>query len=176
MDISKLYWSPQDDYLLTNGNWQKADFYSLETSSSFWNKAILITLQKEVAKTTAEALIYVLEKQAKSLGIWANEWTTKNPTVAEFIAFFIAQKGFTNIIGKKISAETFYDNYLETINGITAEPSFEFLKNDKLEVYENLLDPETILNIICFDDDWQEQNYFIETETNWVLYHWNAVE
>lgn len=65
MDLNQLYNSPKDDYLLTNGNWQKADFYTLETSSSFWNKAIITTLPKIFAKTNIEALIYLLQKKPK---------------------------------------------------------------------------------------------------------------
>lgn len=176
MNLNTLYNSTQHDHLLTNGNWQKADLYELETSSSFWNKAIVIALPKEIAKTTTEALIYILQKQAKALGIWENEWKTTTPTLQSFIHFFIAEKGFTNTIGKEVSTALFYKNYSETINAITDEPSFEFLKNNKTEVYVDLLDPKAIINVICFDDDWQEHNYFIETETHWVLYHWNTVE
>lgn len=176
MDLSTLYNTAQYDHLLTDGNWQKADFYELETSSSFWNKAIVITLPKKVAKTTTEALIYVLQKQAKALHIWEAEWNTTTPTISKFIDFFIAERGFTNSIGKEVSTELFYENYIDTINAIIAEPGFEFLKNENPEVYVDLLNPKAILNVICFDEDWQEHNYFIETETDWVLYHWNTVE
>ncbi len=175
MNLNTFYKSTQYDHLFTDGNWQKADFYELETISYFWNKAIMITLPKEVAKTTTEALIYILQKQAKALGIWENEWNTTTPTVSQFMHFFIAERGFTNTIGKEVSTELFYKNYIATINGITAEPSFEFSKNEKLEVYVDLLDPKAILNVICFDDDWQEHNYLIETTDQWVLYHWNVV-
>ena len=176
MDLTQLYNSPKDDYLLTNGNWQKADFYTFETSNSFWNKAIIITLPKAIAKTNIEALIYLLQKQAKALQIWESEWSRTTPTVTQFMRFFISERGFNNTIGKEVSTELFYKNYIATINGITAEPSFEFSKNEKPKVYVDLLDPKAILNVICFDDDWQEHNYLIETETHWVLYHWNSVQ
>lgn len=175
MNLTELYTSSLNDHLLTDGNWEKADFYELETSNSFWNKAIIITLSKAVANTTSEALIYLLQKQTKELGIWENEWNTNTPTLSQFFNFFITEQGFSNTIGKKVPTELFYKNYNENIKAITAEPCFEFSKNDKPEFYVELLDPKTILNVICFDDDWQEHNYLIETETHWVLYHWNAV-
>ena len=175
MDLTQLYNSPKDDYLLTNENWQKADFYSLETSSSFWNKAIIITLPKAFAKNNPEALIYLLQKQAKALSIWEKEWNIITPSISQFMRFFISERGFTNTIGKEVSTELFYKTYNETINAITAELSFEFLKNENPEVYVDLIDPKAILNVICFDDDWQEHNYLIETVTHWMLYHWNAV-
>lgn len=175
MDLNTIDKTKEYDHLLTNGNWEKADFYELETSNSFWNKAIIITLPKAIAKTNIEALIYLLQKQAKALNIWENEWSNTIPTVSQFMCFFIAERGFTNTSGKEVSTELFYKNYIATINAIIAEPSFEFSNNDNPEVYVDLLDPKAILNVICFDDDWQEHNYLIETETHWVLYHWNAV-
>jgi hypothetical protein len=175
MDLNTICKTKQYDQLLTNGNWQKADFYTLETSSSFWNKAIIITLPKAFAKNNSEALIYLLQKQSKALQIWESEWSRTTPTVNQFMRFFIAERGFTTTIGKEVSTELFYKNYIATINGITAEPSFEFSKNEKPKVYVDLLDPKAILNVICFDVDWQEHNYLIETETHWVLYHWNVV-
>ena len=175
MNLTKLYTSSLDDYLLTDGNWQKADFYELETSSSFWNKAVVITLTKDFAKTNVEALIYLLQKQAKALGIWENEWNTTTPTLQSFIHFFIAEKGFTNTQGKPMAIQDFWEKYSATIKGITAEPSFEFTKNDEPETFFELLNKEEIAQVICFDDSWEEENYLIETKTSWVLYHWSAV-
>lgn len=173
MNLTELYTSSLDDYLLTNGNWQKADFYELETNNSFWNKAIIITLLKEVAKTNIEATIYLLQKQAKSLGIWENEWNTTTPTLQSFIHFFIAEKGFTNSQGKPIAIEDFWGKYNATIDGITGEPNFEFTKNNEPETFFNFLNKEDITQVICFDDSWEEENYLLETKTSWVLYHWN---
>jgi len=175
MNLTELYTSSLDDYLLTDGNWQKADFYTLETSNSFWNKAIVIVLSKEFATTIDKALLYLLQKQAKALGIWENEWHTTTPTLQSFIHFFIAEKGFTNTQGKPIAIEDFWDKYSATINGITAEPSFEFMKNDEPETFFELLNNEELTQVICFDDSWEEENYLLETKTSWVLYHWSSV-
>ncbi|GGD26480.1 hypothetical protein [Flavobacterium orientale] len=174
MNLNTIYNTHQYNYLLTNEIWQKADFYAIETNSSFWNKAIVITLSKEEATTNIEALIYLLQKQTKALAIWEEHWNTTTPTVFQFIEFFIAQRGFINTIGKKVSTKLFYKNYSETISNIIAKPTFEFTKNDNREVYFNLLDQNTIINVICFDDYWHEHNYLIETKTNWILYHWSS--
>lgn len=175
MKLTELYTSSSDDYLLTDGNWQKADFYTLETSSSFWNKVIIITLPKAFAKTNVEALIYLLQKQAKELGIWKNEWNTTTPTLSQFIHFFIAEKGFTKSQGNPIAIENFWNKYSATIKGITDEPSFEFTKNDELISFFNLLNKEELTQVICFDDSWEEENFLLETKTSWVLYHWNTI-
>ena len=175
MNLTELYTSSSNDYLLTDGNWQKADFYELETSSSFWNKAIIITLPKAFAKTNVEALIYLLQKQVKALGIWENEWNTTTPTLQSFIHFFIAEKGFTNSQGKPIDIEYFWEKYSATIDGITAELSFEFTRNNEAIPFFNLLNKEELRQVICFDDSWEEENYLLETKTSWVLYHWSTI-
>ncbi len=176
MDVATLFTAPQNDYLLQDGNWQKADFYDLSASSTFWNRAIVITLSKIFAATTATALIYLLQKQAKALNIWERQWNDTTPTIQEFINFFIAEKGFTNTNGNLISAEKFWEQYIATIGGITTTPGFEFSKNEILEPFTDLLSKEDILQVTCFDDTWNEQNYLIETKTEWVLFHWSSAD
>ena len=94
------------------------------------------------------------------------------PTSNEFIQYIIAEKRFSNTIGKPVSSESFWEEYTGTFNGITAEASFEFTVNEIEKPYEELLQLKDIRSIICFDNTWQEQNYFVETEKEWVLYHW----
>ena len=174
MNLTTLLNAPQYDGLLQDNNWQKADLYDLTTGSTFWNRAIIITLPKIYAETNTVALIYLLQKQTHALDIWEREWGNITPTIHDFINFFIAEKGFTNTEGQSISAEFFWEKYSPTIEGITAEPGFEFSKNDIAEPYTNLLNKGDIIQVICFDDTWDEQNYFIETTTEWVLYHWSS--
>lgn len=174
MNLTELYTLSSRDELLTDGNWQKANFYDLETNSSFWNKAIIITLSKEFAKTNSDALVYLLQKQAKALHIWENAWKTSTPTLSQFIQFFIVECGFTNTNGYPIAIDLFWKQYITTIDGISAEPSFEFTKNDQIETFINLLHKEDITHVICFDNSWQEHNFFIETMTDWFLYHWST--
>lgn len=174
MNLTTFLTSPQYDGLLQDGNWQKADFYDFTTSSTFWNRAIVITLAKIYAETNATALIYLLQKETKALNIWEREWGITTPTIHDFINFFIAEKGFTNTEGQRISTEIFWKKYSPTIEGITAEPDFEFSKNELTKPLTNLLKKEEIIEVICFDDTWNEHNFFIETKTQWVLYHWSS--
>ncbi len=176
MNVATLFTASQNDYLLQDGNWQKADFYDLSAGSRFWNKAIVITLSKIYAATNATALIYLLQKQAKALNIWEREWGITTPATNDFIHFFIAEKGFTNTNSKLISAESFWEQYSATVAGVTTEPGFEFSKNGIAEPYTHLLNKEEIIQVTCFDDTWNEQNYLIETKTEWVLFHWSSVD
>ncbi len=176
MNIATLFTAPQNDYLLQDGNWQKADFYDLSTSSTFWNRAIVVTLSKIYAATNATALIYLLQKEAKALNIWQRQWHDTTPSIQEFIQFFIAEKGFTNTSGKLMSAEKFWEQYSATIAGITAAPGFEFSKNELPKPFTELLSKADILQVTSFDDTWNEHNFLIETKTEWVLFHWSSAD
>lgn len=102
---------------LIDGTWQKADFFDLSTASLFWNRAIIITLSKELVQTPETALIYLVQKQTKALGIWDKVWGETMPTVSELIHYFISEKGFTNTQGKPITIESFWEKYCASIEG-----------------------------------------------------------
>ena len=174
MNLHTLYDVALNDHLLTDGGWQKADFYDFNTNSTFWNRVIIITLAKTHAPTHAAALIYLLQKLTRALQIWEREWGITTPTVLDFIHFFISEKGFTNTQGKLMSIENFWEQYSDTIAGITAAPGFEFSKNEIPEPFTPLLNKEEIIQVTCFDDTWDEQHFFIETKTEWVLFHWGS--
>lgn len=157
---------------LKDNNSQQATFYDLTTDSLFWNRASLICLPKTITASPEIALLYLLQKEAKTLIIWQQQWGNNLPTANEFIEYTITQKRFSNPIGKPISTESFWKEYKGTINGITAEAGFEFTVNEVQKPYKELLQAEDIQSVICFDNTWQEQNYFIETEKEWILYHW----
>ncbi|HEY8690630.1 MAG TPA: hypothetical protein VIM07_15440 [Chitinophagaceae bacterium] len=172
MNLFALADAPLNDHLLQDGIWQKADFYDLSTGSTFWNRAGMITLTKTYAQTPATALIYLLQKETRVLQIWEREWGDTTPTVHDFIHFFMAEGGFTNAEGQLITIESFWEKYSATITGITAAPGFEFSKNEIAGPFTDLLNKAEIIQVICFDDTWDEQNFLIETETDWVLFHW----
>ncbi len=172
MNLFTLAETNLHNHLLLDGTWQKADFYDVSTGSSFWNRAGIITLSKTYTQTPAAAIIYLLQKECKALKIWGKEWGIATPTIPDFIKFILAEKRFTNSEGQLISIESFWGKYSATITGITAEPDFEFRKNEMAAPFILLLNRMEIKQVICFDDSWDEQNFLIETETDWFLYHW----
>lgn len=174
MDLKTLYNSPKYDYLLISKNWQKADFYALESNNVFWNKSIIINLPKEFAKNNTEALIYLLLKEAKELNICKSEWNINTPKTKQFIEFVVSEGGITNTLGKIISNSLFYEIYIETIENLKSDPSFEFSKNNKIEMYSELINLKYIQKVICFDNSWKEHNFLIEAKNNWFFYHWNS--
>ncbi len=161
-----------DEHLLHDGTWQKADFYDLSTNNRFWNRAGIITLSKTFTASAAAAIIYLLQKECNALKIWERTWGTGSPTVSDFINFVLSEKAFTSDKGLPVSEESFWEKYSAFINAITAEPGFEFSKNEEAQPFTELIIKDEIMQVICFDDTWDEENYFIETNKEWILYQW----
>lgn len=172
MNLNTLFDASLNNQLLQDGNWQKADFYDLSTGSTFWNRAGIISLPKKVAQTRSMAFIYLLQKESKALGIWEQTWSDTTPTLPVFIQFVLDEKRFTNVEGRYITIESFWEKYNATIEGIIAEPDFECSKNEIVIPFTDMLNKAAMIQVTCFDDTWNEQNFFIETETEWVLFHW----
>jgi hypothetical protein len=175
VDLSALFLSNTSetyDRLLKDDNWQGCTFYDLSTDSVFWNRAVLISLRKEFAITAPVALLYLLQKEAKTLTLWQQQWDNHVPTTKEFIKSVIAGGRFSNIKGEIISIESFWKEFKGTMDGVTAEPNFQFSINGVVTPYNEVLHQKDIQSVICFDNTWQEQNYFIETANEWILYHW----
>ncbi len=160
--------------LLQDSNVALADFYDLDSNDSSGGRALVTTISKAVTTDADAAIIYLIQNQTKMLGIWEQEWEKSNPSLSEFIQFFISEKGFENTVSKVADKNDFWESYHSTINGITKAENFECCKNGMPSEYKTLLHKDEIKQVICFDDSWQDQNFFIETELDWVLYHWSA--
>ncbi|NTS41702.1 hypothetical protein HRG84_12370 [Flavisolibacter sp. BT320] len=155
-----------------DGTWQYATVCELSTTSEFWNRASLVILSKSHTSHPAAALLYLLQKEAKFLSLWEDEWEVNTPTVEEFITHLSIWGRFTNSTGKEVPVQKFWERYAATINGIQAEPSFEYSEEGKVKPFTARLVKEEIEQVFCFDEEWNEQNYFISTGTEWFLFNW----
>lgn len=173
MNLNAIASQTYADNFLANGNWEQAVYYELCSNSLFWNRAAIIVLSDKVTKNAAEGLLYLLQKQAKMLGIWEQYWPNEIPTIKDFLAFFTAEKGFNNTDGKPISPERFWESYNPTIEGLMEEPAVEFTKDGDIISYVDVIQQKDIIQVLCFDDEWNEQNFFLQTKNKWMLFHWN---
>lgn len=158
--------------ILADGTWQNASVYDLNTNSVFWNRAALIILSKDYATEASSALVYLLQKEAKALDLWEQEWSSHTPSIHEFFNCISAWGRFTNTKGYVIPVEEFWKNYQTTIEGITSEPSFEYMVEKMAKPYAHQLNKDDIKQVTCFDNEWNEQNFFIETSAEWILFNW----
>lgn len=158
------------DTLLFNNTWKKAAHYRFCSDSTFWGCCGITKLAKQEVATVAEALLYLLQCERESLKYPADR---KLPvTVKDFFEEAMVDGYFSNPEGEYIDIKTFWENYEETINGISAEPSFEVYKNGQEVATEHLLSVEDIENVTTFTNKWNNRQYFIETTNAWLLFGW----
>ncbi|HSN61924.1 MAG TPA: hypothetical protein VLR49_13370 [Ferruginibacter sp.] len=177
LDIEAIYINDSaDSYtgLLAKSSWEQATVYRLSTGSTYWNTASVISLPKDCAATAPVALLYLLQAEARSLEIFADHLENAFPSTAEFINAVLAERRFSNNIGKEVSIESFWKTFVATMQGMVSQEGFEFTVNAVATPYQELLHKNVILHVICFDESWQEQNYFIETSGHWMLYNWTT--
>lgn len=170
--ISGLANDPENKSRLGDGNWKKVTLRDLSTSSTFWNRAIILSISKSFAPEATAALVYLLQKEAKYLMLWEKEWGPAIPELADFIGAISAWGRFSNHAGEVINVDGFWEKYTVTIEGLLAEPSFEFSQDEKIQAYSDILVKEDIQQVICFDDQWNEQNFLVETNKDWILFSW----
>lgn len=164
--------SPIPDNILEDGCWKEAVFHDLSTDSLYWNRASLVSISKRYAKGASTALIYLLQKEAHTLLLWKKEWDDAPPSPEQFVNSISAWGRFSNSSGRSIPPDDFWKKFTSIMEGITSEKSFQFSINGTPAAYCEVLKKEDLLQVICFDDTWAEQNYLIETPAGWVLYNW----
>lgn len=160
--------------LLEDGCWKKAVFYDLGTDSVYWNRASLVSIPKAYAANASIALLYLLQKEAHTLSLWKKEWGAAAPSLKQFIDSVLAWGRFSNTLGRNVPIDDFWKEFTPVLEGITTEKSFEFTKDEIPSAYSDVLEKEDLVQVICFDNDWKEQNYLIETSTTWTLYNWGT--
>lgn len=163
---------PVPENILEDGCWKKAVFYDLSTDSQYWNRASLVSISKLYAKDASAALIYLLQKEAHILLLWKKEWDDAPLSLEQFMNSILAWGRFSNSTGRSIPSDDFWEKFTSTMEGITSEESFQFSINETPAAYCEVLKKEDLLQVVCFDDTWAEQNYLIETPAGWVLYNW----
>lgn len=177
MDLHQLFLNNSAglyDNHLNDGSWQHATIYNLDSASTFWNAASIISLPKQHATTAPGALLYLLQAEAKALTIWHNCWGNAVPATNDFVTTIMAQKRFTNTTGRATSTEIFWKEFKDCMAGLTSGDGFQLTINGIATPYKELLQQDDLVQVICFDESWQEQNYFVETTHSWLLYHWST--
>ena len=157
---------------LGDGTWQHALVADISTDSLFWSRATFVQLPKLHAEEPVSALIYLLEKEARHLGLWQQEWGAEIPSVQDFIQHLSIWGRFTNTAGIPMSIDEFWKSYEGTVDGITSQPAFEYSEEETVKPYTPQLVKEDIQQVFCFDNEWNEQNFLIETAGSWILFNW----
>ena len=173
LNIHKLLEQDLPDTLLFNNTWKKADFYRFCSDSTFWGCCHITKIGKANAATANEALLYLLQCERENLKFPADR--KLSVTIKYFFEEAMLEGYFSNPEGEYIDTKTFWENYEETISGISAEPTFEVYKNGQAAVAAHLLNKEDIVSVTTFANKWNNRQYFIEATNAWLLFGWASM-
>ncbi len=149
---------------------QYADYYMLSSTTEFWCNAFIAIISKSFIKDQELAFVNL----AGFIAIDGNlTYVEKgNTTIKEFILLLQTDFYLPHLEGQAISIQIFWDNFSAIYNGIIEDPSSTFNKNGVKISFEIPFIKEDVLNVIAFDDRWNQKMYFIETKTSWGVFNW----
>jgi hypothetical protein len=149
---------------------QYADHYRLSSTTEFWNSAFIAIISKSFIKNQEIAFINFAGLIAMD-GDLTHE-IEANVTIKEFILFLQADYYLPHLEGQQISIQIFWDNFFAIYNGIIEDPNSTCNKNGVKISFDIPFIKEDVLNIIAFDDRWNQKMYFIEMHNSWGVFYW----
>jgi hypothetical protein len=162
---------PENQKLLSNGNWNKTEYYKLCCKSELWGCAFLVVLDKQITDKANEAIIYILERMVIEGEGW-NVTLHQDIKGEDFIKFVLDCGYISDEKGWDILIPEFWKNYEEIVNGISNGKNFEINKNGNKTEDKILIQKEEILSATCFADKWNSRKYLVETKTKWAFFSW----
>lgn len=147
-------------------------YYNLNSNTTRWNQASIITVASPLFQNATEALLYLLKKEALIQDRWKPDWNISHPDISAFTNALQIWGRFSNYQGSSILIDTFWKDFHATVTAISQQKEFEFHLNHKLVPFQIPLNKSEIIQVYCFDHNWNEHNFFIQTRINWILYSW----
>jgi hypothetical protein len=158
--------------ILLNGNWQKTDYFVMGVDSQSTGIAHFITLEKDVCNIEHQAILYLAQRFAIETEGW-DEAIIADLNAENCINFIFGQGYIAGDSGEHISNEEFLKFYEQLTNGMFIRENFSIVKNgistDDMEFY-----PIELVSVVCFSNNWNSVQYFIELATRWALFTWST--
>ena len=153
-------------------DWQYADYYSLDSYEEGWSSAYLAILPRKITEDRLLAFINLVGL----LAIEGEQWkkSESNVTIRVLLNFFTFGGYLSNREGHEVSIDSFWFDYIAIFNGIKNSPKASFRKNGVERTFLNLLDKDDIIDVLIFDDKWNQRLYFLKTKDNWVVFEWGT--
>lgn len=162
-----------DEKILSNENWRNANQYKLCTKDEYFASAYFICLKKQVNCNSKEALIYILLRHVAEEESWTDAMIA-NANAGNFMEFVLHNGYLSNTKGFRIPIRKFWKVFQEIINGISEEQSFVLTNNGMVTDNQTLLNENEIITVFCFIDDWNNQQYYIETKDYFHFFSWGT--
>jgi hypothetical protein len=153
--------------------WKQTNYYELCSKSEFYGCANFATIKKEFSNSENEALIYLLER----IIIETESWNEKIISEINHNTFLrtASSMGYINTLNsKKVEFQSFLNDINEIIVGIQNEPNCKITLNGNNFESKILFQLDDILTVICYDDKWNNRQYFFETQENWNYFIWST--
>ena len=153
-------------------DWQYADYYMLSSTTEFWSNAFIAIISKSFIKNQELAFVNLAGFIAMDGDL--THITEANVTIKEFILFLQTDCYLPHLEGQQISIQIFWDNFFAIYNGIIEDQNSTCNKNGVKISFEIPFIKEDVLNVIAFDDRWNQKMYFIEMHNSWEVFYWST--
>ncbi|HEY8895398.1 MAG TPA: hypothetical protein VIM79_11310 [Niastella sp.] len=171
----KITDDPVNTDIIYNNKWKLTDYYRRYTKNEGYCSSYLYTIDKQIAETANEALIYLLQRSIIEEEGWTEQMMAE--VTPEELSSFILNCGYLHTPkGVDLPIDNFWGNYIDLATGMQKEKSYALTKNGvpipeiDLEFHEK----RYILSATSFDYEWNSMQFFFETYTHWGFFRWST--
>jgi hypothetical protein len=171
----KITDNPVNTDIIYNNKYKLTDCYFRNTDSEGYTCSFLYTIDKQIAETANEALIYLLQRSIMEEEGWTEQMMAE--VTPEQLSSFILSFGYLHTSkGIDFAVEKFWGNYIGLANGMKKNKSYSLTKNSipipeiDLEFHEE----RYIISVTSFANEWNNMEYFFETYTHWGFFRWST--
>jgi hypothetical protein len=171
----KITDDPVNTDIIYNNKWKATDCYFRNTNSEGLTCSYLYTIDKQIAETANEALVYLLQRSIMEEEGWTEQMMAE--VTPEQLSDFLLNYGYLHTSrGVDLSIEAFWGNYMWLATGMKEEKSYALTKNGNpipeidLEFHEE----RYIISVTSFDNVWNSMQYFFETYSHWAFFRWST--
>ena len=158
--------------ILLNGNWQKTDYYIMGCDSQS-GIAYLTIIEKDVCSIDHHAILYLAERMVIEEEGW-NEEIISDLTEENFLNFISGSGYIAGDTGRCIANDEFLKFYEMLTNDIFRRENCPVIKNGVPTSDTDIFFPIEVVSVVCFDDRWNSEQYFVELATRWVYFRWST--
>ena len=155
---------------ISNSKWDLTDYYELCCKSEFHGCAIITSIDKKYVNGPVNALVNILHRNC----IEGEGWSQNQISIDQLFNFCLSSGYLSNNNATEINRDDFLKSYHEIIDGMPEYENFEIKKNGKLIPEFDRFENEFIVASYCIDDSWNNRQYLIETEFNWIFFDWGT--
>jgi hypothetical protein len=171
----KITDAPVNTSIIYNNKWKSTDFYFHNTNSEGYTCSFLYTIDKQIAETANEALVYLLQRSIMEEEGWTEQMMAE--VTPEDLSSFILNCGYLHTEkGVDFPIEEFWESYMGLTTGMQKHESYSLTKNGlpipeiDLEFHEE----RYIISVTSFVSKWNDWEFFFETYTHWAFFRWST--